>query len=221
MFLFCFSLGLSQDVQQTIVIESFDDESYSHWIKEGSAFNYEPSGEEDEHHMVGFLGKGFAASGNWEVEHSVGTLTSPDFPITHNTIHFLVGGHDVHFMPGTTEGHENLKIQVLVDDRVVRSTSPDEYHEGIAVFGPDQHPEDVLEKKPALILADLEGTVDNHNWINGPPEEEEVNFDKKKMHIVNFKSDYNMFTIGDFQWGGYTEEKSLIMQYSQLGITGL
>ncbi|MDX1699443.1 MAG: hypothetical protein R3250_02435, partial [Melioribacteraceae bacterium] len=77
-----------------------------------------------------------------------------------------------------------------------------EWHEGICVFGPDQHPEDVLEKKPALILADTEGNVDGYNWITGPPEEEEVNFDNKKMHVVNFKSDYDMYTIGDFQWGG-------------------
>ena len=77
-----------------------------------------------------------------------------------------------------------------------------EWHEGITIFGPDQHPEDVIEKEPALILADLEGNVDKYDWIHGPPEEEDVNFDKKKMHIVNFKSEYNMVTIGDFQWGG-------------------
>jgi hypothetical protein len=75
-----------------------------------------------------------------------------------------------------------------------------EWHEGICVFGPDQHPEDVLEKEPALILASLEGEVDEHNWTTGPPED--VSYDKKKIHIVNFKSDYNMFTIGDFQGGG-------------------
>jgi hypothetical protein len=75
-----------------------------------------------------------------------------------------------------------------------------EWHEGICVFGPDQHPEDVLEKEPALILASIDGEVDKHNWTTGPPED--VSYDKKKIHIVNFKSNYNMFTIGDFQDGG-------------------
>ncbi len=77
-----------------------------------------------------------------------------------------------------------------------------EWHEGIVVFGPDQHPEDVLEKEPALILADLDGDVLKLNWVNGPPDEEEEIYRNKKMHIVNFQSDYNMYTIGDFQWGG-------------------
>jgi hypothetical protein len=75
-----------------------------------------------------------------------------------------------------------------------------EWHEGICVFGPDQHPENVLEKEPALILASIDGEVDEHNWTTGPPED--VSYDKKKIHIVNFKSNYNMFTIGDFQDGG-------------------
>jgi hypothetical protein len=75
-----------------------------------------------------------------------------------------------------------------------------EWHEGIAVFGPDQHPEQVLEKEPALILADLEGGVDKHNWITAPPED--VSYRKKKIHIVNYQSDYDMFTAGDFRGGG-------------------
>jgi hypothetical protein len=77
-----------------------------------------------------------------------------------------------------------------------------EWHEGICIFGPDQHPEKVLEKEPALILADLQENVDGYNWITGPPEEEDVNFDNKKMHVVNFQSEYDMYTIGDFTWGG-------------------
>jgi hypothetical protein len=77
-----------------------------------------------------------------------------------------------------------------------------EWHEGIVVFGPDQHPEKVLETEPALTLASLDGEVDKLNWTTGPPDEDKVNSENKKMHIVNFQSDYNMFTIGDFQWIG-------------------
>ncbi|MHC4207761.1 MAG: LamG domain-containing protein, partial [Planctomycetota bacterium] len=74
-----------------------------------------------------------------------------------------------------------------------------EWQEGIAIFGPDQHPEDVLEKKPALILADLDGNVDKHNWIKAPPED--VSYRRKKIHIVNYQSDYDMFTVGNFRGG--------------------
>jgi hypothetical protein len=74
-----------------------------------------------------------------------------------------------------------------------------EWQEGIAVFGPDQHPEQVLETEPALILADLEGNVDKHNWIEGPPDD--VSYRNKKIHIVNYQSDYDMYTIGNFLGG--------------------
>jgi hypothetical protein len=74
-----------------------------------------------------------------------------------------------------------------------------EWQEGIAIFGPDQHPEDVLEKKPALILADLDGNVDKHNWITAPPDD--VSYRRKKIHIVNYQSDYDMFTVGNFRGG--------------------
>jgi len=57
-----------------------------------------------------------------------------------------------------------------------------EWHEGIVVFGPDQHPEQVIETEPALVLASLDGEVDKLNWTTGPPEEDDVNFDNKKMH---------------------------------------
>jgi len=74
-----------------------------------------------------------------------------------------------------------------------------EWHESIAVFGPDQHPEDVLEKEPALMLIDLKGNIDKYNWIKAPPDD--ISYRQKKIHIVNYRSDYDMFTIGDFRGG--------------------
>jgi len=74
-----------------------------------------------------------------------------------------------------------------------------EWQEGIAIFGPDQHPEQVLETEPALILADLDGNVDKHNWIEGPPDD--VSYRRKKIHIVNYQSDYDVYTIGNFRGG--------------------
>jgi sucrose-6-phosphate hydrolase SacC (GH32 family) len=78
--------------------------------------------------MVGSLGSGFVSSVSLENEPAVGILTSPPFVIERNTIHFLLGAHEVHFLPGTGENPDNLAIQLLIDDKVVRSKTPDEFH---------------------------------------------------------------------------------------------
>jgi len=74
-----------------------------------------------------------------------------------------------------------------------------EWQEGMAILGPDQHPEQVLETKPALMLADLKGNVAKYDWVNGPPDD--VSYRRKKIHVVNYKADYDPFTIGDFRGG--------------------
>jgi len=74
-----------------------------------------------------------------------------------------------------------------------------EWQESMAILGPDQHPEQVLETKPALLLADLEGNVDCYNWVDGPPDD--VDYDDRKIHVVNYKADYDPYTIGDFEGG--------------------
>ena len=74
-----------------------------------------------------------------------------------------------------------------------------EWQEGMAILGPNQHPETVLETSPALQLADLDGNVDDHLWVNGPPRD--VNYDDKKVHKVNYKAEYDPITIGNFEDG--------------------
>jgi len=74
-----------------------------------------------------------------------------------------------------------------------------EWQEGMAILGPDQHPEQVLETKPSLILADIKGNVERYNWVDGPPDD--VDYDNKKIHIVNYKAEYDPYTIGDFRGG--------------------
>jgi fructan beta-fructosidase len=122
--------GCSQNASDTIVIEDFDGESYGEWTAEGTAFASGPSGGEDTHRMVGLLGSGFAASLNYENEPAVGTLTSPPFLIEKNSIHFLISSHELHFLPGPggMENPDDQVIQLLVDDKVVRSKVPDEFH---------------------------------------------------------------------------------------------
>ncbi|UCC23222.1 MAG: LamG domain-containing protein [Planctomycetota bacterium] len=74
-----------------------------------------------------------------------------------------------------------------------------EWQEGMAILGPDQHPEQVLETRPALMVADLKGNVERYNWVDGPPDD--VDYDNKKIHVVNYKAEYDPYTIGDFRGG--------------------
>ncbi|MHC4280363.1 MAG: hypothetical protein ACYSUJ_09440, partial [Planctomycetota bacterium] len=53
--------------------------------------------------------------------------------------------------------------------------------------------------QPALILASVDGEVDEHNWIGRPPED--VSYRNKKIHIVNYQAEYDPFTVGDFRGG--------------------
>jgi hypothetical protein len=74
-----------------------------------------------------------------------------------------------------------------------------EWQESMAILGPDQHPEDVLDTSPALELADLKGKVDRHFWEEGPPDD--VRYKNKKIHVVKYRADYHPFTIADFDGG--------------------
>lgn len=74
-----------------------------------------------------------------------------------------------------------------------------EWQEGMAILGPDQHPEQVLETEPALILAGMDGSVAAYNWTNGPPRG--VDYENKAIHIVNYQADYDPYTIADFEGG--------------------
>jgi hypothetical protein len=74
-----------------------------------------------------------------------------------------------------------------------------EWQEGMVITGPDQHPEQVVETDPALVLATLTGEIREYSWKNGPPRG--VNYRDAKIHVINFKGEYDPFTIGDFQKG--------------------
>ena len=74
-----------------------------------------------------------------------------------------------------------------------------EWQEGMAILGPEQHPEKVLETQPALLLADIKGNVEEYDWVEGPPDD--VDYDDKIIHVVNYKADYDPYTIGNFEGG--------------------
>jgi hypothetical protein len=81
-----------------------------------------------------------------------------------------------------------------------------EWQESMAILGPNQHPEQVLETDPALILADLDGKATPYSWKKGPPK---VDYRNQKIHIVNYRAQYDPFTIGDFVGGNvYSGERN-------------
>lgn len=71
-----------------------------------------------------------------------------------------------------------------------------EFQESMVILGPEQHPEQVLETDPALIMADLDGNPTPYSWIKGPPKA--IDLKSHRIHIVNNRSEYDAVTIGDF-----------------------
>jgi hypothetical protein len=67
----------------------------------------------------------------------------------------------------------------------------------MAIFGPNQHPEDIIDTTVALTMVNLEGKAVKYSWAGGPPPDvdEPAN---KVIQIVNYKADFDPVTIGDF-----------------------
>ncbi len=74
-----------------------------------------------------------------------------------------------------------------------------EWQESIAIFGPEQHPEDIIHKKAALTMVNLKGDYKVYNWIGKPPEDVEEP-EGKCIQYINYTGEYDPITIGDFQW---------------------
>jgi fructan beta-fructosidase len=108
---------------EPLFIADFDGASYGDWIQEGTAFNNGPGIE-----SIGYIGKRHATSVNYFNEPATGKLTSPPFTIERNSIHFLLGAREIDFLSGAIRNPEEFSIQLIVDNEVVRSTTPDEFH---------------------------------------------------------------------------------------------
>jgi hypothetical protein len=74
-----------------------------------------------------------------------------------------------------------------------------EWQESMAIFGPDQHPEQVVETRPALFVATAGGEVRKYDWIDAPPNK--VDYKDVILHVVNMKADYDPYTIARFTGG--------------------
>ena len=74
-----------------------------------------------------------------------------------------------------------------------------EWQESMAIFGPDQHPEQIIETKNAVTMVDLKGNYRKYDWVNGPPPNVEAPKEKCIQHI-NYTGEYDPITIGEFTW---------------------
>lgn len=68
-----------------------------------------------------------------------------------------------------------------------------EWHESMAIMGPEQRPEMVIDTTPALTLATPAGEIREYSWIDAPPKK--VNYQDAVLHVVNLKADYDPYTI--------------------------
>jgi len=68
-----------------------------------------------------------------------------------------------------------------------------EWHESMAIFGPDQHPEQVLVTRPALVVGTMEGQIRRYDWIDAPPES--IDYDDVILHVANMRAAFDPYTI--------------------------
>jgi hypothetical protein len=71
-----------------------------------------------------------------------------------------------------------------------------EFIEGMAIYGPNQHPQDVIQIDPGVFLSDTDGNVTAYDWVDGPPED--TDYENKSIILINYQAEYKPFTVGDF-----------------------
>ena len=71
-----------------------------------------------------------------------------------------------------------------------------EWQESMAIFGPDQHPHDLIEREETFTIVRTDGAYKSYDWNPYPPdgigEPEHAN-----IHHINYKGDYDPVTIVD------------------------
>lgn len=74
-----------------------------------------------------------------------------------------------------------------------------EWQESMAIFGPDQHPEQIIHTRDALTMLNLDGDAVTYDWVNGPPDDVEEP-EGQCIQYINYTGEYKPVTIGDFEW---------------------
>lgn len=68
-----------------------------------------------------------------------------------------------------------------------------EWQESMAIMGPEQRPESVIDTIPALTLVTTNGSVREYSWIEAPPKR--VDYSGAILHVVNMKATYDPYTV--------------------------
>lgn len=69
-----------------------------------------------------------------------------------------------------------------------------EWQESMVIFGPDQHPNNIIERTRTITMLAEDGNYKSYDWLTGPPE----NVDSPKnsnMQLINLTANYDPFTI--------------------------
>ncbi len=74
-----------------------------------------------------------------------------------------------------------------------------EWQESMAIMGPDQRPEAVIDTTPALTVATHDGTIRRYSWIGEPPKR--VDYSDTILHIVNMKARFDPYSIQRIRGG--------------------
>jgi hypothetical protein len=75
-----------------------------------------------------------------------------------------------------------------------------EWQESMAIFGPDQHPHDLIERKATFTMLRIDGEYKQYDWNPLPPDGIPYPEYANIQH-VNFKGEYDPVTIGEgFEW---------------------
>jgi hypothetical protein len=74
-----------------------------------------------------------------------------------------------------------------------------EWQESMAIMGPEQRPEAVIDTTPALTVATHDGTIRQYSWIGAPPER--VDYTDTILHIVNMKARFDPYSIQRIRGG--------------------
>jgi sucrose-6-phosphate hydrolase SacC (GH32 family) len=115
---------------EDLLIADFESDTYAPWTVTGEAFGPGPARGTlpDQMRVNGFRGKGLVNS-YFKGDDTTGVLTSPEFRIERMYIAFLIGGG---------KNDEKLAMQLLVDEKVVRSaTGPNERSGGSEELAPE------------------------------------------------------------------------------------
>lgn len=112
---FLISMLSNSTIADDILIADFEGDTYEPWTVTGEAFGPGPAKGTlpGQMHVEGFRGKALVNS-FFQGDNSIGTLTSPEFPIERKFISFFIGGG---------KNPEKLALQLMIDGKVVRSTT--------------------------------------------------------------------------------------------------